>query len=40
MKNLIDELHDLDQVEFKVSEDFSKNVMKRIQKEENTHLSF
>ena len=35
MKNLIDELHDLDEVEFKVSEDFSKNVMKRIQKEEN-----
>ena len=35
MKNLIDELHELDEVEFKVSEDFSKNVMKRIQKEEN-----
>lgn len=36
MKNLVDELHKLDEVEFKVSEDFSKNVMKRIRKEETT----
>lgn len=35
MKNLIDELHELDNYEYKVSKDFSKNVMKAIKKEKN-----
>lgn len=37
MKNLIDELHKLDEVEYKVSEDFSKRVMKNIKKAEKTN---
>lgn len=35
MKNLIDELHKLDNENFEVSKDFSKNVMKRIKKEKH-----
>lgn len=35
MKNLIDELHGLNNDEYKVSEDFSKRVMKKIRKDKN-----
>ena len=35
MKNLIDELHELNNDEYKVSEDFSKRVMKKIRKDKN-----
>ena len=37
MKNLIDELHTLDEYEYKVSPDFSKKVMKEIKKNKNTN---
>lgn len=37
MKNLIDELHNLDEYEYKVSSDFSKKVMKEIKKNKNTN---
>lgn len=36
MKNLIEELHNLDEYEYKVSPDFSKRVMKEIKKSKNT----
>ena len=36
MKNLMDELHGLNNDEYKVSEDFSKRVMKSIKKSKNT----
>lgn len=35
MKNLIDELHKLDETEYQVSADFSKKVMKKIKKNKN-----
>lgn len=37
MKNLIDELHKLDEYDFKVSEDFSKNVMKKIKRDKSSN---
>ena len=35
MKNLIDELHALNEEEFEVSASFSKNVMKKIKRKNN-----
>lgn len=37
MKNLIDELHKLDEYDFKVSEDFSKKVMKEIKRDKSSN---